>query len=215
MAATPALANELRGRGFRNVVLWPRGVDATLFRPRDTDLGFPRPVFLSVGRVAVEKNLEAFLALDLPGTKVVVGDGPARAELEKRYPEAKFLGARHGEALAEAYAAADVFVFPSHTDTFGLVLLEALASGVPVAAFPVCGPRDVIGNAPVGALNDDLQQACTDALAASRTDCRDFALKQTWEVSARAFIDNVMRVRAEHEAGTAARLATEGPHLAA
>jgi glycosyltransferase involved in cell wall biosynthesis len=133
MAATPALAGELRGCGFRNVVLWPRGVDAQLFRPRAVDLGLPRPVFLSVGRVAVEKNLEAFLELDLPGTTVVVGDGPARATLQRKYPQAVFLGARHGEPLAEAYAAADVFVFPSKTDTFGLVLLEALASGVPRA----------------------------------------------------------------------------------
>ena len=147
MAATPALAGELRGCGFRNVVLWPRGVDAQLFRPRAVDLGLPRPIFLSVGRVAVEKNLDAFLELDLPGTKVVAGDGPARAALQRKYPQAVFLGALHGEALAEAYAAADVFVFPSKTDTFGLVLLEALASGVPVAAFPVTGPRDVIGSA--------------------------------------------------------------------
>ena len=133
-----------------------------------TDLGLPRPIFLSVGRVAVEKNLEAFLDLDLPGTKVVVGDGPARAALERKYPHAVFLGARQGEELAEAYAAADVFVFPSRTDTFGLVLLEALASGVPVAAFPVTGPRDVIGDAPVGALNEDLRAACLAALTISR-----------------------------------------------
>ena len=164
MAATPALATELRARGFRNVVLWPRGVDAKLFHPRDVDLGLPRPVFLCVGRVAVEKNLEAFLDLDLPGTKLIVGDGPARAALARKYPQAVFLGARQGEELAQAYAAADVFVFPSKTDTFGLVLLEALASGLPVAAFPVTGPRDVIGTAPVGALNDDLQAACLSAL---------------------------------------------------
>ena len=175
MAATPALASELRGRGFRNVVLWPRGVDAQLFHPRAGDLGLPRPIFLSVGRVAVEKNLEAFLDLDLPGTKVVVGDGPARAALQRKYPQAVFLGARQGEELAEAYAAADVFVFPSKTDTFGLVLLEALASGVPVAAFPVTGPRDVIGTAPVGALNDDLRLACLSALQFRRRPASQFA----------------------------------------
>ncbi|MGO4716424.1 glycosyltransferase family 4 protein [Bradyrhizobium sp. 2TAF24] len=214
MAATPALADELRTRGFRNVVLWPRGVDAGLFHPRESDLGLPRPVFLSVGRVAVEKNLEAFLSLDLPGTKVVVGDGPARAQLEKQFPDAVFLGARHGEALAEAYAAADVFVFPSKTDTFGLVLLEALASGVPVAAFPVCGPNDVIGNAPVGVLSDDLQQACLSALQIPRTACRAFALRLTWEACARAFIDNVLRVRSEHD-GNKAPLLPSDPHLAA
>lgn len=214
MAATPALAAELRERGFRNVVLWPRGVDAQLFRPRQSELSLPRPVFLSVGRVAVEKNLEAFLELKLPGSKVVVGDGPARADLERRYPDAVFLGARHGEDLAQAYAAADVFVFPSRTDTYGLVLLEALASGVPVAAFPVAGPRDVIGSAPVGALDDDLAAACMAALDLSREDCRAFALRHTWEACARAFIDNVARVRADHDAAATA-LVQRDPSLAA
>jgi glycosyltransferase involved in cell wall biosynthesis len=195
MAATPALADELRGRGFHNVVLWPRGVDGHLFRPREgADLGLPRPVFLSVGRVAVEKNLEAFLSLDLPGTKVVVGDGPARAALERDFPEAVFLGAKQGDVLAQVYSAADVFVFPSMTDTYGLVLLEALASGVPVAAFPVTGPRDVIGDAPVGVLSDDLQAACLGALQISQDACLAFAADHTWTASARAFIDNVARV---------------------
>jgi glycosyltransferase involved in cell wall biosynthesis len=189
MAATPALASELRTRGFRNVVLWPRGVDTGQFHPRAADLGLPRPVFLSVGRLAVEKNLEAFLELDLPGTKVVVGDGPARTSLARKYPNAVFLGARQGEHLAEAYAAADIFVFPSKTDTFGLVLLEALASGLPVAAFPVTGPRDVIGTAPVGALNDDLRMACLSALAISPQACLAFAARHTWEASARAFVN--------------------------
>jgi glycosyltransferase involved in cell wall biosynthesis len=195
MAATPALTNELRARGFRNVVLWPRGVDTSQFHPRVADLGLPRPVFLCVGRVAVEKNLEAFLDLDLPGTKVIVGDGPARAALERKYPQAVFLGARQGEALAQAYAAADVFVFPSKTDTFGLVLLEALASGVPVAAFPVTGPRDVIGSAPVGALHDDLRTACLAALRISPQACLEFAAEHTWEASARAFVENITGVR--------------------
>jgi len=195
MAATPALADELRGRGFHHVALWPRGVDTDLFHPRAFDLGLPRPIFLSVGRVAVEKNLEAFLSLDLPGTKVVVGDGPARAELERQYPDAIFLGAMQGDALAKAYAAADVFVFPSRTDTFGLVLLEALASGVPVAAFPVSGPKDVIGDVPVGVLDENLATACRGALAISRDACRDFALAHTWEVCARAFIDNIVHAR--------------------
>lgn len=195
MAATPALADELRGRGFRNVVLWPRGVDGHLFHPRqDADLGLPRPVFLSVGRVAVEKNLEAFLSLDLPGTKVVVGDGPARATLERDFPNAVFLGAKQGEALAKVYSAADVFVFPSKTDTYGLVLLEALASGVPVAAFPVTGPRDVIGDSPVGVLSEDLRAACLGALEISREACLAFAADHTWEASAHAFLDNVRRV---------------------
>jgi glycosyltransferase involved in cell wall biosynthesis len=197
MAATPALASELRARGFRNVVLWPRGVDAGQFHPRAADLGLPRPVFLCVGRVAVEKNLEAFLDLDLPGTKVIVGDGPARAALTRKYPQAVFLGARQGKELAEAYAAADVFVFPSKTDTFGLVLLEALASGLPVAAFPVTGPRDVIGNEPVGALNDDLRIACLTAVTISPQACLAFAARHTWEASARAFVENITNVRAD------------------
>ncbi len=143
LAATPTLASELSSRGFKNVKLWPRGVDAELFRPRaGANISLPRPIFLTVGRLAVEKNVEAFLKLDLPGTKLVVGDGPGRSSLARKFPDAVFVGARHGEALAEIYAAADVFVFPSRTDTFGLVLLEALASGVPVAAFPAaCAAR--------------------------------------------------------------------------
>ena len=149
--------------------LWSRGVDADLFRPRAARaLDLPRPIFLTVGRVAVEKNLEAFLKLDLPGTKLVVGDGPARARWPRHIPTRCFSAAAQGEALAEIYAAADVFVFPSRTDTFGLVLLEALASGVPVAAFPAAAPRDVIGEAPVGVLDEDLRRACLAALECSR-----------------------------------------------
>jgi glycosyltransferase involved in cell wall biosynthesis len=151
-------------------------------------------VFLTVGRLAVEKNIEAFLALDLPGTKVVVGDGPLRAELTGRFPEAVFLGARRGEELARTYAAADVFVFPSRTDTYGLVLLEALASGVPVAAFPVSAPRDVLAGAPVAALDENLRAACLEALTLSREQCRAFALERSWETSARIFLANVRRV---------------------
>src|SRR5215470_17129602 len=192
LAATPTLASELTVRGFKNVKLWPRGVDANLFRPRaNAGLGLPRPIFLTVGRLAVEKNLEAFLELDLPGTKLVVGDGPARNTLARKFPDAVFMGARHGEALAEVYAASDVFVFPSHTDTFGLVLLEALASGVPVAAFPAAAPRDVIGEAPVAALNEDLRCACLEALELSRHDCRDFAVGMTWQKSANKFLEHV------------------------
>jgi glycosyltransferase involved in cell wall biosynthesis len=192
MAATPALAAELVGRGFNNTMLWPRGVDTDLFRPRaDADLGLKRPIFLSVGRLAIEKNLDAFLSLDLPGTKVVVGDGPARADLQARFPEAVFLGAQEGETLARTFSAADVFVFPSRTDTFGLVLLEALASGLPVAAFPVTGPLDVIGNSPVGVLAEDLRTAALLALHALRESCRDFALKHNWEESARRFLANI------------------------
>lgn len=197
MAATRTLASELATRGFRNVKLWPRGVDADLFRPRaGVDLKLPRPVFLTVGRLAVEKNIEAFLALDLPGSKVVVGDGPSRASLERKFPDTVFVGARRGEPLANIYAAADVFVFPSRTDTFGLVLLEALASGLPVAAFPATAPRDVIQDAPVGCLDKDLRRACLEALELKRQDCRNFALGMTWATSARIFLEHVDAVRA-------------------
>jgi glycosyltransferase involved in cell wall biosynthesis len=215
MAATPALAAELRMRGFRNVVLWSRGVDTSLFHPRSIDLCLPGPVFLCVGRVAVEKNLEAFLELDLPGTKLVVGDGPARAELERKFPDAVFLGARHGEELAEIYAAADIFVFPSKTDTFGLVLLEALASGLPVAAFPVTGPRDVIGAAPVGFLNDDLRTACLDALQISPQTCFEFAAAHTWQASARVFVEHALNARTVDPEDEVVEFVAEGPHFAA
>lgn len=193
LAATPALTTELTARGFKNVKLWPRGVDAALFRPgAGVDLNLRRPIFLTVGRLAVEKNLEAFLALDLPGTKLVVGDGPARNGLARKFPDAVFIGSRTGEALAEIYAAADVFVFPSRTDTFGLVLLEALASGVPVAAFPAAAPRDVIGEANVGVLDEDLKRACLGAMECARQDCRDFALRMAWAESARIFLEHVV-----------------------
>lgn len=215
MAATPALAGELRERRFPKVVLWPRGVDTTLFHPREGDLCQPKPVFLCVGRVAVEKNLEAFLELDLPGTKVIVGDGPARLALEQKYPQAVFLGALQGERLAEVYAAADVFVFPSRTDTFGLVLLEALASGLPIAAFPVSGPADVIGDAPVGVLSEDLQAACLQALKIPRAACVEFASKYTWEASARAFIDHMAFIRAVDAEDAAADWATDNPRFVA
>jgi glycosyltransferase involved in cell wall biosynthesis len=197
LAATPTLVSELGERGFHDVKLWPRGVDAQLFRPRQglvhaAALNLPRPIFLTVGRLAVEKNIEAFLKLDLPGSKLVVGDGPARCALAKAFPDAVFLGSLQGERLAEIYAAADVFVFPSRTDTFGLVLLEALASGVPVAGFPAAAPRDVIGQAPVGVLDEDLRLACLGALECSRQDCRDFALSMTWAASARIFLEHVV-----------------------
>ena len=157
MVATPSLMSELGQRGFANLGMWTRGVDVDLFRPdRAIDLGFPRPIFMTVGRVAVEKNLEAFLSLDLPGTKVVIGAGPQEAKLKRNFPDAKFLGPLDNGILAAHLAAADVFVFPSRTDTFGIVQLEALASGVPIAAFPVTGPKDVVGDNPIGVLDEDL-----------------------------------------------------------
>jgi glycosyltransferase involved in cell wall biosynthesis len=196
MVSTASLANELREHGFNNVLRWPRGVDSALFCPgRAGDLGLKRPIFLAVGRVAIEKGLDAFLSLDLPGTKVVVGDGPARPSLESRYRDAVFLGTRRGEELAAVYASADVFVFPSRTDTFGLVLLEALASGVPVAGFPVAATQDVVGSAPVAVLDNDLRTACLAALAIPRDLCRQYAETVTWEASARSFLGNLVSSR--------------------
>jgi glycosyltransferase involved in cell wall biosynthesis len=204
MVATPSLMSELSERGFANLGMWTRGVDVELFRPdRAIDLDFPRPIFMSVGRVAVEKNLPAFLALDLPGTKVVIGAGPQEAELKRRFPVAKFLGQLDNGILAAHLAAADVFVFPSLTDTFGVVQLEALASGVPVAAYPVTGPRDVIGDNPIGVLNEDLRTACMQALWISRESCREFALRYSWENSARQFIEHARKVAMGAQAETA------------
>src|SRR5215467_8189993 len=195
MVATPSLMTELSGRGFSNLGMWTRGVDVDLFRPdRAIDLDFPRPIFMTVGRVAVEKNLPAFLSLDLPGSKVVIGAGPQQAELKRRFPVAKFLGQLDNGILAAHLAAADAFVFPSLTDTFGIVQLEALASGVPVAAFPVTGPRDVIGNHPIGVLDTDLRTACMQALWISRDACREFALRYSWENSARQFVSHARKV---------------------
>src|SRR3977135_1064357 len=160
MVSTASLAQELRMQGFHPILRCPGGRDSRLFHPDHArDLGLKRPVFLAVGRLAVEKNVDAFLALDLPGSKLVVGDGPARADLARRFPDAVFLGARRGADLAAVYASADGFVFPSRTDTFGLALLEALASGLPIAGFPVAATRDVVGAAPVAILDHDLRSA--------------------------------------------------------
>ncbi|WP_315986534.1 glycosyltransferase family 1 protein [Microvirga sp. Mcv34] len=192
MVSTPSLERELTGRGFRNIMRWTRGVDTGLFRPRgERILNASAPVFLYVGRVAVEKNLEAFLSLDLPGTKVVAGDGPSRADLERRYPAVRFLGSLTGEDLARVYASSDVFVFPSLTDTFGIVLIEALASGLPIAAFPVTGPLDVIGSSGCGVLNADLREAALAALAIPKERCRAYGETFTWHESARQFFTNI------------------------
>ncbi|MEY3658516.1 MAG: hypothetical protein RL425_1277 [Pseudomonadota bacterium] len=201
LVATPSLQAELATRGINHTHQWSRGIDQRVFRPRL----FPhpqlenvqRPILLSVGRVAVEKNLEAFLSSPTPGTHVVVGDGPAKADLQRRYPDAIFMGALSGDALASAYAAADVFVFPSLTDTFGLVIIEALACGVPVAAFPVAGPLDILGldgrggvhrrmNA-AGAVDASLERAIVKALKVKRVDAAVLGQSFTWESSARQF----------------------------
>ena len=190
--ATPSLATDLEARGFERLMPWSRGVDTELFRPRNVRLFGDGPVFLYVGRIAVEKNIKAFLDLDLPGRKVVVGSGPQTAELERLYPDALFAGPREGEALAEAYASADVFVFPSLTDTFGLVLLEALACGVPVAAFPVTGPLDVHHRQRAGVLDTDLQGGGAAGAAARPGGGEGACAAFSWENSARQFIENVL-----------------------
>ena len=188
MVGTPSIERTLQHWGLQNTVPWTRGVDTELFRPLpDVTPAYPEPIYLCVGRLAVEKNLDAFLRLELPGTKLIVGDGPARKALQRRYPQAVFAGTHHGEALVRMYAQADVLVFPSLTDTFGLVLLEALACGVPIAAFPVPGPLDVIGNHPVGCLDRDLKKACEAALQISKPRCREFALPFSWSHCAALF----------------------------
>lgn len=192
LVATPSLASEMERRGFRNIRIWSRGVDTIQFNPaRRKEFGLPRPVFLNVGRVSVEKNLPAFLDLDLPGSKVVVGDGPDLPALKARYPEVHFLGTRLGDELAEIYASADVFVFPSRADTFGNVILEALASGTPVAAYPVTGPIDIIGDGTGGALDADLREAALRALDVLRGEALAKASNYDWNECARQFLSHL------------------------
>jgi glycosyltransferase involved in cell wall biosynthesis len=195
MVATQSIESELTLRGFANISRWTRGVDLELFHPRDrAPLDLPRPIHLYVGRVAVEKNIGAFLALTLPGSKVVIGDGPQLAALKAQYPEVHFLGAKYGSDLARHVAAGDVFVFPSLTDTFGLVMLEAMACGLPVAAFPVAGPKDVVREGEVGALDWDLAKAVERALALPRAACRLYAQDFSWETATRQFLANLAPV---------------------
>jgi len=200
MVATPTLRDELTRHGFRNLSQWSRGVDTEQFHPRcregaDPYAGMKRPIFLNVGRVAVEKNIEAFVQLDLPGAKVVVGDGPQREELMARYPDVVFAGPKFGEELARYFAFADVFVFPSLTDTFGLVLLEAMATGTPVAAFPAPGPIDLIPGSGAGALAPDqvhgLREACLACLELDRKAVRAFAEQFSWRACAEEFRRNL------------------------
>jgi glycosyltransferase involved in cell wall biosynthesis len=201
MVATESLRREMAGHGFHHLRIWSRGVDVEHFHPvAEALLPFEGPIWLYAGRVAVEKNIEAFLALDLPGTKVVAGDGPARAALSEKYPQVRFLGALSGADLVSAYSASTVFVFPSRTDTFGLVLLEALACGLPVAAYPVQGPLDVVGplahGGAVAALDDDLNVACRKALAIAQTPGkptpREFALGHSWRACTLQFLRNIV-----------------------
>ena len=195
MVATASLRAELAGRGFKYIRTWTRGVDLDLFHPDPAATwDLPRPVFTYVGRVAVEKNIRAFLDLDLPGSKVVVGGGPQLAELQGAYPAVHFTGPRHGAALAQAYAASDVFVFPSLTDTFGLVILEALACGTPVAAYPVTGPKDVLAAATgqIGGVDPDLRAAALRALDADRAACREHAERFSWRACAELFLSHLV-----------------------
>jgi glycosyltransferase involved in cell wall biosynthesis len=198
MVATKSLRDELTARGFSQIRPWSRGVDLDLFKPEPREnWDLPRPVFIYVGRVAVEKNIGAFLDLDLPGSKVVVGGGPRLASLRREYPAVTFTGPRYGAELARAYAGADVFVFPSLTDTFGLVILESLACGTPVAAFPVTGPKDVLTGARgcVGAVSTDLRQAALDALSGDRAACRAHAELYSWRACAELFLSHLMPMR--------------------
>lgn len=196
MVATASQRRELLDRGFSNLRPWTRGVDTELFRPGNpASIQDERPVWIYVGRVAVEKSIEDFLALELPGTKYVVGDGPMRAELERRYPAARFTGYRFGMDLAELMGAADVFVFPSRTDTFGIVMLDAMACGLPVAAYPVVGPIDLVEHGKTGYLSENLREAAMAALSLDRRHCLDFARRHSWQLATEQFIDNLVPTR--------------------
>ncbi len=210
LVPTPQLARDLQAWGFDRLVVWSRGVDTGLFHPGATvPTSDRRPIMLYVGRVAREKNLEAFLALDVPGTKWIVGDGPDRARLERQYPDAIFTGYRQGRALAACYASADVFVFPSRTDTYGVVMLEAMACGTPVAAFPVTGPVDVVRPGVTGCLDDDLARAIDGALTLERAACRAQARENDWQRTAAFFLAQTVPIHAD-----AARAATADPAAA-
>jgi glycosyltransferase involved in cell wall biosynthesis len=196
LVSTPTLERDLKARGFGRIARWSRGVDLSLFYPRPKTVDYPRPVQLYVGRVSKEKSVEAFLAADTPGTKVVVGDGPIREQLQRTFPKAVFLGYRRGNSLAEAYANADVFVFPSKTDTFGLVMIEAMACGVPVAAHPVIGPVDVVTAPGVGCLHDDLSTAIKLALLSGNADaCVKHASQFNWDRCTDQLLANFIRTK--------------------
>ncbi len=206
LVTTPTMRQQLEARGLTNLTLWTRGVDLMQFRPRGKDyFDLPRPIMLFAGRVAIEKNLDAFLSLRLSGSKVVVGDGPQLHTLKQRHQTVVFTGYKFGDELVRAIAAADVFVFPSVTDTFGLVMLEAMACGVPVAAFPAAAPRHVVEPGVSGAINADLSVAIRAALALSPTICRRYAERFTWSRSARQFADALVPVSRQLPLGRASR----------
>ena len=204
MVPTALVKRELEAQGFENIRLWSRGVDTELFHPQAcVDLGLPRPINMYVGRVAVEKNIGDFLDLDLPGSKLVIGDGPDLERLKQEHPDVCFVGFKTGEELAAHIACADVFVFPSRTDTFGLVMLEALACGVPVAAYPVTGPIDVITSNKVGCLDEDLKAAVLTAMKCKPSDCRSYAMGYTWEAASRTFESLLVPCQPEDQPVTA------------
>ena len=195
MAPTAVVKADLEQYGLKNVVLWSRGVDLDIFKDHESKvLNTAHPIFLYVGRVAIEKNINAFLELDLPGSKWVVGDGPALSVIREKFPEVNYLGVLQQEELAKVYAAADVFVFPSKTDTFGLVLLEAMACGTPVAAYPVTGPIDVLGDSTAGAMHEDLQKACMQALTIPRASARAHAEQFSWRAASEQFAHHLQPV---------------------
>ncbi len=194
MVSSPSVRAELRKRGFKNVIPWPFGVDTNFFARNDrlsASIALKKPVFIYFGRLAREKKVEEFLGLDLPGTKLVIGDGPYRATLEKKYPEAKFVGYKRGEELVDWLSLADVLMFPSRTETFGLVIVEALSCGIPVAAHNVTGPKDIITHGVDGFLGEDLREAALACLSLSRQKCREKALMFSWEHSADLFLRGI------------------------
>ena len=196
LVPAPSLLHKLKHRGFKDLILCPPGVDTTVFHPQHPpleNLG-PRPYWLFAGRLCIDKNLPAFLAMDLPGTKIVAGDGPSARALRVAYPSVKFVGSQSATALARYYAHSDVFVFPSLTDTFGLVMLEALACGLPVAAYPVPGPLDAVTDSSVGSLDFDLRRACERSLSLSRTKCEAYGKRHTWQKSALTFLENLVTI---------------------
>jgi len=196
MVPTPRVQESLEKSGFRNVVQWSRGVDTEHFRPgAREESSLNRPLYLYVGRLAVEKNVQAFLDIELPGSKWVIGDGPLRDELERKYPDVRFLGNKPHDALPAYYNCADVFVFPSRTDTFGLVMIEAMACGVPVAAYPVEGPIDVVADGRSGILDQDLSAACFKALNLKRSAVREYALAYSWTAATQQFVSHLQPVR--------------------
>jgi glycosyltransferase involved in cell wall biosynthesis len=211
LVGTRTIRGLLERQGFENVADWSRGVDLELFHPgAERFVDFARPVFTYVGRLAVEKDLPSFLRLDLPGTKVVVGDGPERSRLQRRFPNAVFVGSKSGAELASFYQRSDVFVFPSRTDTFGLVLLEAMACGTPVAAFPVRGPIDVVRDPSAGVLHEDLREAALQALLLDRDDVRRYAERFSWDRSARQFASHLVPARQRADAALFGEIA-DGP----